>query len=144
MYTREETHMEPDGMEPWKTIFLYKPVVFRLHVSVSGCTFIMSKSRIRYTALSCFAPRGPVSYIFRGSFFRLQTLPAAETILQSAQSRLNFPLFTIHNPPKRRTAASVALRAPQRGPELASGPHCLARSPFPACRKLRKCPDSMR
>ena len=24
-YTREETHMEPDGMDLWKTIFLYNP-----------------------------------------------------------------------------------------------------------------------
>ena len=29
--------MEPDGMDLWKTIFLYNPVLFRFHVNLPEC-----------------------------------------------------------------------------------------------------------
>lgn len=32
--------MEPDGMDPWKTIFLSNPVVLRFHVNFPGRTFM--------------------------------------------------------------------------------------------------------
>lgn len=35
--TCEETHMEPENEPTWKTICIYKPVVFKFHVNFPEC-----------------------------------------------------------------------------------------------------------
>ena len=39
IYTPESTHIDPDCLAPWKSVFLYQPVVFRVHVSLPGCIY---------------------------------------------------------------------------------------------------------
>ena len=35
--TLPKTNIDPDVLAPWKSVFLYQSVVFRVHVSLPGC-----------------------------------------------------------------------------------------------------------
>ena len=37
LYTSENSQSDPHCLAPWKMVFLYQPVVFRVHVSLPGC-----------------------------------------------------------------------------------------------------------
>ena len=43
MYTREETHMEPDGMDSWKTFFIYGPLQHFATLWFSGSMWVSSR-----------------------------------------------------------------------------------------------------
>ena len=57
VYTPESTNIDPDVLAPWKSVFLYQPVVFRVHgivfqgvfqkpVLFQGLNIRMSKPRM--------------------------------------------------------------------------------------------------